>query len=156
MNERGERGRPTVVLVHGFPDTSAVWIPLAERLAGEMHVVSYDVRGAGRSDVPASRAGYALPLLVEDLAAVVDQTSPDALVHLVAHDWGSVQGWEAVITRGLADRFASFTSMSGPPLDHAALWARRHCSLNPGVLWQLLNQALHSWYIAYFQLPLLL
>jgi pimeloyl-ACP methyl ester carboxylesterase len=155
VNERGERGRPTVVLVHGFPDTSAVWIPLAERLAGELHVVSYDVRGAGRSDIPANRADYALPLLVEDLAAVVDQASPDAPVHLVAHDWGSVQGWEAVITRGLADRFASFTSLSGPPLDHAALWARRHRSLNPGDLWPVLNQALHSWYIAYFGLPLL-
>jgi len=155
VTERGERGSPTVVLVHGFPDTSSVWRPVAGRLAAELHVVSYDVRGAGRSDAPTDRAGYALPLLVEDLAAVVDGTSPDAPVHLVAHDWGSIQGWEAVTTRGLADRFASFTSISGPPLDHAALWARRHRTLNPGDLRQMLTQALHSWYIAYFGIPLL-
>ncbi len=155
VTEYGERGRPTVVLVHGFPDASTVWGPLAERLASDLHVVSYDVRGAGRSDTPTGTAGYALPVLVEDLAAVVDHTSPDAPVHLVAHDWGSIQGWEAVTTSGLAERFASFTSMSGPPLDHAALWLRRHRSLHPGDLRPVLSQALHSWYIAYFRLPLL-
>ena len=152
VTEYGERGRPTVVLVHGFPDTSAVWGPVAERLASDLHVVAYDVRGAGRSEAPEGRDGYALPMLVDDLAAVLDRTSPDAPVHLVAHDWGSVQGWEAVTT-GLATRIASFTSISGPPLDHAGLWAREHRSLRPADLRQAIGQALHSWYIAYFHLP---
>ncbi len=155
VTEHGERGQPTVVLVHGFPDTSTVWRPVADRLAPDLHIVSYDVRGAGRSEAPAGRAGYSLPVLIDDLAAVVDATSPDAPVHLVAHDWGSVQGWEAVTTNGLGERFASFTSISGPPLDHAALWVRRHRSLSPASLRQVLRQAMHSWYIAYFQLPLL-
>ena len=100
VTEYGERGRPTVVLVHGFPDTSAVWEPVADRLASDLHVVAYDVRGAGRSDATRERDGYALATLVDDLDAVLDQTSPDAPVHLVAHDWGSVQGWEAVTTKG--------------------------------------------------------
>ena len=60
VTEYGERGRPTVLLVHGFPDTSSVWRPVADRLASDLHVVAYDVRGAGRSDVPANRNGYAL------------------------------------------------------------------------------------------------
>jgi len=153
VTEYGERGRPTVVLVHGFPDTSAVWGPVADRLATDLHVVAYDVRGAGHSDAPSERSGYALPVLVEDLAAVLDASSPDAPVHLVGHDWGSVQGWEAVTTEGLAHRFASFTSVSGPPLDHAGLWAQRHRSLRPADLRLTLGQALHSWYIAYFHVP---
>ena len=153
VTEYGERGRPTVVLVHGFPDTSSVWVPLAHRLSSELHVVAYDVRGAGHSDAPPSRGGYSLPRLVDDLEAVLDRTSPDAPVHLVAHDWGSVQGWEAVTTTGLANRFASFTSISGPPLEHVALWARAHRSLRPADLRETVGQALHSWYIAYFQLP---
>lgn len=155
VTEYGERGRPTVVLVHGFPDTSTVWEPVADRLASDLHVVAYDVRGAGRSDVPSDRNGYALPMLVDDLEAVLDQTSPEAPVHLVAHDWGSVQGWEAVTTNGLSNRFASFTSISGPPLDYAGLWAREHRSFRPADLRQSVGQALHSWYIAYFHLPLL-
>ena len=152
VTERGDPSRPAVVLIHGFPDTSAVWRPLAERLADDLHVVAYDVRGAGRSDAPDTRAGYALPLLVDDLGAVVDAVSPDAPVHLVGHDWGSIQGWEAVTTEGVAHRVASYTSISGPPLDHAANWARRHRTRDPG---PALRQAMHSWYILFFHLPFL-
>ena len=152
--ESGDPARTTIVLVHGFPDTSAVWAPLVALLDPEFHMVTYDVRGAGGSDAPVRRADYALPLLVDDLAAVVDAVSPDAPVHLVAHDWGSIQAWEAVTTDRLAGRFATYTSISGPPLDHAALWARRHRSWRHGDLRLALRQARHSWYIAYFHLPL--
>lgn len=153
VTEAGDPGRPTVLLVHGFPDTSAVWDPVVERLIDSFHVVRYDVRGAGRSEVPATRSGYALPLLVEDMVAVVEATSPDRPVHLVAHDWGSIQGWEAVTTEAASTRFASYTSISGPPLEHAALWARRHRNLRPADVARSVRQALHSWYIAFFHLP---
>jgi pimeloyl-ACP methyl ester carboxylesterase len=155
VTEAGDPGRPTTLLVHGFPDTSAVWDPVADRLSESFHVVRYDVRGAGQSDVPTRRSEYALSFLVDDMAAVMRATSPDAPVHLLAHDWGSVQSWETVTTPELADRFASFTSISGPPLDHAGLWARRHRTLQPSDLLRTVRQALHSWYIAFFHLPLL-
>jgi pimeloyl-ACP methyl ester carboxylesterase len=154
VTEAGDPRRPTILLVHGFPDTSAVWDPVAERLSDSFHVVRYDVRGAGQSDVPPRRSEFALSSLVDDMATVARAMSPDSPVHLVAHDWGSVQGWEAVTTPELADRFASFTSISGPPLDHAGLWARRHRTLRPSDLLRSLRQALHSWYIAFFHLPL--
>jgi pimeloyl-ACP methyl ester carboxylesterase len=83
----------------------------------------------------------------------MEATSPDRPVHLVAHDWGSIQGWEAVTTKELASRFASYTSISGPPLDYAGLWARRHRTPRPSDLLRSVRQALHSWYIAFFQLP---
>jgi pimeloyl-ACP methyl ester carboxylesterase len=153
VTEAGERGKPAVLLVHGFPDTSAVWDPVVERLTDSFHVVRYDVRGAGQSDVPATRSEYALPLLVDDMVAVVAATSPDHPVHLVAHDWGSIQGWEAVTTEAVAHRFASYTSISGPPLDHAGQWVRRHRTLRPSDLLRTARQALHSWYIAFFQVP---
>jgi pimeloyl-ACP methyl ester carboxylesterase len=153
VTEAGEQESPAVLLVHGFPDTSAVLDPVVERLADSFHVVRYDVRGAGQSGVPATRAEYALPLLVEDMVAVVEATCPEKPVHLVAHDWGSIQGWEAVTTAAVASRFESYTSISGPPLDYAGLWARRHRTLRPSGLLRLARQALHSWYIALFQLP---
>jgi pimeloyl-ACP methyl ester carboxylesterase len=156
MTELGERGRPTVVLVHGFPDTSAVWAPVAQLLADSgCHVAAYDVRGAGDSGVPDKQSDYALPVLTEDMAAVITEVSPDSPIHLVGHDWGSIQGWEAVTSERLAGRIASFTSISGPPLEHAALWARRHRTRQIVDLRLALRQAAHSWYIALFHLPLL-
>jgi pimeloyl-ACP methyl ester carboxylesterase len=150
----GAGGAPTVVLVHGYPDDAAMWEPVAEPLAARFHVVAYDTRGAGVSDAPKRTAGYRLERLVDDLAAVVDATSPDRPVHLVGHDWGSVQGWEAVGTERLSGRIASFTSLSGPCLDHAGWWIRgRLSSLGPRAIRQLAVQAAHSWYIGAFHLP---
>ena len=117
--------------------------------------MTYDVRGAGQSDVPSSRAGFTLELLAADVTAVADTFSPSRPVHLVAHDWGSIQGWEAVTTQKFAGRFASYTSISGPPIDHAALWAKAHRTRRVEDIRLTLRQAIHSWYIALFHLPFL-
>ncbi|MEJ2858609.1 MULTISPECIES: alpha/beta fold hydrolase [unclassified Saccharothrix] len=145
VHERGDRSAPTVVLVHGYPDTHRVWDGVAEILAEEYHVVTYDVRGAGASDRPRDLAAYRLPVLARDLFAVVDAVSPDRPVHVVAHDWGSIQAWEAVTTPGA--RIASYTSISGPCLDHIGHWTRGRPT------WQHVKQWLHSWYIVAFHLP---
>lgn len=144
---------PTVVLVHGYPDTHRVWDGVAADLAADHHVVTYDVRGAGESGVPSGREGYDVAHLVADLRAVVDEVSPDGPVHLVGHDWGSIQGWAAVHDPALAGRFASYTSISGPPLDHVARWMREHRSLRWPLLRDLLRQGSRSWYVAFFQIP---
>jgi NAD(P)-dependent dehydrogenase (short-subunit alcohol dehydrogenase family)/pimeloyl-ACP methyl ester carboxylesterase len=147
---------PAVVLVHGYPDTHAVWRPIAGLLAAGRRVVAYDVRGAGASDAPRRIGAYTLATLEADLGAVLDAVSPDRPVHLVGHDWGSIQSWEAVTGSALAGRIASFTSVSGPCLDHAAHWFRARASRpRPRGLAQLAGQSLRSWYIGYFQLPLL-
>jgi pimeloyl-ACP methyl ester carboxylesterase len=95
--ERGDLGAPTVLLVHGYPDNHAVWDAVAEDLAADQHVVTYDVRGIGASDKPRERAAYRVDRLVDDLFAVAGAVSPDSPVHVVGHDWGSVQAWEAMV-----------------------------------------------------------
>jgi pimeloyl-ACP methyl ester carboxylesterase len=155
VTEGGNQDGPTILFVHGFPDTGTVWAPLALELASEFHVVTYDVRGAGESDVPGAEEEYALPALIADMAAVIAATSPARSVHLVAHDWGSIQGWAAVTSDLLTGRIASFTSISGPPLDHVALWTHRHRHGSLADRRLALRQALRSWYIAVFHLPLL-
>lgn len=152
--EWGDPTAPTVVLVHGYPDTHAVWNLVAERLADRFHVVAYDVRGAGHSGVPDTRDGYSIEHLEADLAGVVDAVSPDRPVHLVGHDWGSVQSWPAVCGDRLQGRIASFTSMSGPCLDHVGFWARSRFRADLASLRQLASQGLRSIYIAAFHLPL--
>ena len=88
----GRPGAPVVVLVHGYPNTSALWGPVMANLAGHYRVVAYDVRGMGDSSAPTGRRGWDLAELRADFLAVVDTVSPDDGVHLVGHDWGSVQG----------------------------------------------------------------
>lgn len=148
----GEPSAPTVLLVHGFPDTSAVWEPVAGALAARgLHVAAYDVRGAGASDAPTSREGYDLDHLIADLAAVADEVSPDRPVHLVGHDWGAIQSWHAVGDPNLAERIASFTSISGLPLDQVGRWIRAEAGR--GHVLRLLRQGVRSSYVAWFHLP---
>ncbi|MCE7008639.1 SDR family oxidoreductase [Kibdelosporangium philippinense] len=150
--EQGDPVNPTVLLVHGYPDNHTMWDGVASRLAVKFHVVSYDVRGAGASTRPRATADYQIPCLVEDLFAVADAVSPARPVHVLAHDWGSMQAWYAV-TSGTS-RIASFTTISGPCLDHVAFWMRRRLARpTPRNVAQVVAQQLHSWYMLVFHTP---
>ncbi len=148
-------GKASVVLVHGYPDQQDTWDEVIAALPrDELHLVTYDVRGAGCSDVPGRTADYRTELLVDDLVAVLDATVPDrGPVHLVGHDWGSVQLWDVVAAERddprLRGRIASFTSISGPSLDHVAWLVRRP----RGRRTALARQLLHSWYVYLFHVP---
>src|SRR4051812_2391532 len=90
-------GRPTVVLVHGYPDRQATWATLLQHLPLDgWHVVTYDVRGAGESDVPVRRAGYRTERLVGDPVAGLGAVLPaGGRAHPVRPDWGGLQLWGA-------------------------------------------------------------
>ncbi|MEU2052965.1 SDR family oxidoreductase [Streptomyces bungoensis] len=155
--ELGDPARPTVLLVHGYPDSKEVWSEVAERLAGRFHVVAYDVRGHGRSTAPRPlRGGFTLAKLTDDFLAVADAVSPDRPVHLVGHDWGSVQSWEFVTVARTKGRIASFTSMSGPSLDHFGHWIDARVKRpTPRRAVQLLGQGARSWYVYLLHTPAL-
>ncbi|WP_405931780.1 SDR family oxidoreductase [Streptomyces sp. NBC_00827] len=155
--ELGDPERPTVVLVHGYPDSKEVWAEVAGRLSERFHVVLYDVRGHGRSSAPQPlRGGFTLEKLTDDFLAVVDAVSPDKPVHLVGHDWGSVQSWEFVTVARTEGRIASFTSMSGPSLDHFGHWIKQRVKRpTPRRVGQLLGQGAKSWYVYLLHTPVL-
>jgi NAD(P)-dependent dehydrogenase (short-subunit alcohol dehydrogenase family)/pimeloyl-ACP methyl ester carboxylesterase len=155
--EYGDAALPTVVLVHGYPDSKEVWSQVAGLLADRFHVVLYDVRGHGRSGAPARlKGGFTLEKLTEDFLAVAGAVSPDRPVHLVGHDWGSVQGWEFITVGGTEGRIASFTSISGPSLDHFGHWIKRRVRRpTPRRVAQVLGQGAKSWYVYALHTPVL-
>jgi pimeloyl-ACP methyl ester carboxylesterase len=147
----GSADRPTLVLIHGYPDTQTMWTPVVQRLAVRFHVVTYDVRGAGGSSAPRGRAAYHLDRLADDFDAVCRAVGDAAPVHLVGHDWGGIQGWEYVTRPRFAGRVASFTSIAGPALGHA-LEATR-AALRRRDLVRAADRARRSWYIVPLCLP---
>lgn len=152
----GNPDSPPLVLVHGYPDNHTVWDKVTEQLKERYFVVRYDVRGAGRSDKPAKTRAYRMTHLAADLAAVVDTVIPDRPFHLAAHDWGSIQSWESVTTGPLTSRIRSYTTISGPCLDHVGFWLRNNVTrVSEGGTRKVLKQLASSWYVAMFQLPLL-
>lgn len=148
----GDEAKPAMVLVHGYPDNQEVWEPIIEHLISTFYVVTYDVRGAGQSTVPKKIRAYALARLSLDLECVVNELLPNRTFHLAAHDWGSIQTWESVTEPKFKNRIASYTTISGPCLDHAAFWMRDQFKHQKS---KFFKQLFKSWYIVAFQLPIL-
>ena len=92
----GEKTAPALILLHGYPDNQEVWERVIAVLVQDFYVVSYDVSGAGQSSIPKSIRAYSLAQLAADLMAVANAVLGQRAFHLAAHDWGSIQSWEAV------------------------------------------------------------
>ncbi|MCU4413752.1 alpha/beta fold hydrolase [Acinetobacter sp. WU_MDCI_Axc73] len=146
----GDQQKPALVLVHGYPDNQEVWEPIIHELIDDFYIITYDVRGAGQSSIPKHIRNYRLEQLSLDLEAVVNQLLLNRPFHLAAHDWGSVQTWESVTEPKFKDRILSYTTISGPCLDHAAWLLRDEVKTSPI---DFLKKLTKSWYIGAFHLP---
>lgn len=77
---------PALLLVHGYPQTGAMWHPVATRLATDFTVICPDLRGYGASDKPEGGGDhrmYSKRAMAADLAA---------LMSLLGHHSFSVAG----------------------------------------------------------------
>jgi NAD(P)-dependent dehydrogenase (short-subunit alcohol dehydrogenase family)/pimeloyl-ACP methyl ester carboxylesterase len=142
--------RPTVLAIHGYPDNHHLWDGVAEHLGDRYNLFAYDVRGAGESERPAARSDYRFSQLVSDIGAVIDSLGVGR-VHLLAHDWGSIQTWAAVTDPTVMDKVASFTSISGPHLNYAGKFLRS--ARTPRGLVDVIRQFFASGYIWFFLTP---
>src|SRR5215217_4356189 len=135
-------GPPTgelVVLLHGFPQTSACWTVLLETLAAAGYrAVAPDQRGYSPTARPTTVSAYRLPELVADVVAIADRLDAETF-HLVGHDWGGVVAWR--LAGQQPERVATLTAVSTP---HPRAFAR---ALLAG------TQGLRSAYIPVFRLP---
>jgi pimeloyl-ACP methyl ester carboxylesterase len=103
---------PGLILLHGFPETSTMWLPVMEAaVSAGYRVVAFDQRGYSPGARPEQISAYAIPQLVEDVARVADVFGFEQF-HLVGHDWGSVVGWSFIMRH--PSRVHSWTSLSIP------------------------------------------
>jgi NAD(P)-dependent dehydrogenase (short-subunit alcohol dehydrogenase family)/pimeloyl-ACP methyl ester carboxylesterase len=151
VRESGDRDGPTIVFIHGYPDTKEMWNAVLHRLPERFHTVAYDVRGAGESSRPRGNAAYDFERLGDDLLAVADAVAPGKPVHLVGHDWGGLQGWEFATQPRFEGRLASFTAIAAPSLDQVAIAGEE--LLRRGRVLRWLARLRRSWYILVLLTP---
>ncbi|GFG68134.1 putative oxidoreductase EphD [Mycobacterium kubicae] len=155
--EEGNPEGPTVVLVHGFPDSHVLWDGVVPLLAERFRIIRYDNRGVGFSSVPKPVSAYSMARFADDFAAVIGELSQGQAVHVLAHDWGSVGVWEYLSRPGAGDRVASFTSVSGPSQDQLVnyVFSGLRQPWRPRRFARALAQALRLSYMALFSIPVL-
>lgn len=155
--EEGRPDGPTVVLVHGWPDSHVLWDGVVPLLADKFRVIRYDNRGAAASSSPDEWTSYTMAHFADDFAAVAEALSPGRPVHVLAHDWGSSGMWEYVTRPEAADRVASFTSVSGPLADHFSRFVRDGLTKphRPKLFCRALSQGAHLSYMVFLSIPVL-
>jgi NAD(P)-dependent dehydrogenase (short-subunit alcohol dehydrogenase family)/pimeloyl-ACP methyl ester carboxylesterase len=153
--EQGNPDGPTVVLVHGWPDSHVVWDGVVPKLADQFRIISYDNRGVGKSSVPKRVSAYTMASYADDFSAVIGAVAPGEPVHVLAHDWGSAGMWEYLSRPGASDHVASFTSVSGPSIDHLNRYivANLKRPYRPRLFLRALSQFLSFSYMGFFAIP---
>jgi pimeloyl-ACP methyl ester carboxylesterase len=132
-------GERLALCLHGFPECWYSWrhqMPLLAELG--YRVWAPDMRGYGETDKPTGLAEYAIELLLDDVAALIDASGARSTT-LIAHDWGAIIAWYFAIRRV---RPLSRLVIMNVPHPFAALHALR--------TWK---QFTRSWYALFFQLP---
>ena len=101
----GERGRPVLMFLHGFPEAAFAWDQLLAHFAAPEHggfrCVAPNLRGYEQSSRPADVSAYHAKHLAQDIAALIAaECGPQGqLVALIAHDWGGAVAWNLAAAR---------------------------------------------------------
>jgi pimeloyl-ACP methyl ester carboxylesterase len=131
---------PLVVLLHGFPQCWYQWRYVMPRLAQHFHVVAPDMRGYSESSKPKGVTAYDIEKVSADIDGLIG-TLGEEKAHIVGHDWGGSIAW--YMGAHHAHRIDRLAIINAP---HPAALKRELRSS---------EQALRSWYVLAFQLPLL-
>jgi pimeloyl-ACP methyl ester carboxylesterase len=141
VTDTGPLAGRVVTLLHGFPEDRQCWTALAAVLndAG-YRTLAPDQRGYSPDARPTTRRAYTLDHLAGDALALAETAGADRF-DVVGHDWGASVAW--YLSGHHPERVRSLTALSVPhPAAFAA--AMSHST-----------QALRSWYMLFFQLPVL-
>jgi pimeloyl-ACP methyl ester carboxylesterase len=139
VRDAGPADGEAVVLLHGFPQNRSSWDDVIPLLAeAGYRVLAPDQRGYAPGALPKGRRNYAMPHLLDDVIALLDQAGLEK-AHLVGHDWGGGIAWS--LAAKAPDRLQSLTVLSTP---HPA--AMRRAAVTG-------TQGIRSRYMLFFQLP---
>lgn len=140
-----EGGRPdgkVMLFLHGFPEGGYAWrkqIPyFIER---GYRVVVPDQRGYNQSSKPEGIKAYSMPNLVKDVAELIGQLRQQKVV-LIGHDWGGAVAWVVAIQHPHL-------------LDKLVVLNLPHPEVMKKTLKRWPPQLLRSWYMGFFQVPVL-
>jgi pimeloyl-ACP methyl ester carboxylesterase len=118
--------REAVLFHHGIGASAGIWAGWFPALADAHRLVSFDMRGYGRSHIPAADFAWSLEQMVDDLFAVADAAGLQRF-HLVGESIGGTVALAAALAR--PQRIATLTVSNGAHLgasiQRADAWRRQ-------------------------------
>ncbi len=90
---QGPEGALPILLTHGHAAATQMWAAQVEALKKQFRVITWDLRGHGRSDSPEDPALYSVEYIVDDIAAILDDCGIDKAV-IGGHSLGGVMSFQ--------------------------------------------------------------
>ncbi len=111
VRDSGGAKAPVAILLHGFPDSSAVWSKVTPMLAeAGYRVIAPDLRGFGETDMAPRVADYDIfNGAFKDVLAIMDALHVDQ-AHIVGHDFGAPVAWALAAQH--PERFKTLSALS--------------------------------------------
>jgi pimeloyl-ACP methyl ester carboxylesterase len=132
-------GEKLAILLHGFPEFWYSWRHQLAALSDEYTVVAPDMRGYNLSDKPPNVGDYSIDKLVDDVTGLIRYFGRENAA-VVGHDWGAAIAWAVALKH--PEYVSKLVAMQVPP---ASVWRKN----------QTFDQFLASWYMFFFQIPIL-
>ncbi|GET40598.1 alpha/beta hydrolase fold protein [Microseira wollei NIES-4236] len=129
-----------MLMLHGFPEFWYSWRHLILEFAQDYKVVALDLRGYNDSDKPSEKSAYVMDEFIKDIEGVIKGLGYSSCV-LVAHDWGGGIAWCFAYAHPEMVERLSVMNIPHPAKFGSGL-------MTP-------QQLLRSWYIFFFQLPII-
>lgn len=100
-----------MLLLHGWPDSGRCWTKVAPLLADRYRIVVPDLRGFGGSDAPTDLEAYRMPVLLGDIAGLIEWGGGGP-AFVVGHDFGGALTWQ--VATWLGDRVSRAVVLAAP------------------------------------------
>lgn len=102
-------GRQTLVFVHGLSGSSSAWIPYEAKFTDQYNIVTFDLRGHGKSVKPRGYSEYAIEKFSDDLNALLQHLQIEKYI-LISHSFGTLVAFEYLHKYGQTPTAAIFFS----------------------------------------------
>lgn len=109
--DSGDMHAPAAILLHGFPDSSALWDDVTPLLtAGGFRIIAPDLRGFGDTDIPERLEDYDIQTgAARDVLEIMDKLNIKR-AHIVGFDFGAPVAW--FLAANHPEKFISLTALS--------------------------------------------
>jgi len=139
--ESGDSEKPLLLFVHGFPEFWFSWRSQIKHFKQNYRVVAMDTRGYNESDKPVGVDAYVMKNLIDDVKGLVEDLGVTKFT-LVGHDWGGAIAW-------------NFAAVYPDMLDNLIICNLPHVKALEDAWRSSYAQVLKSWYMLFFQCPVL-
>lgn len=129
---RGGHG-PTLLLIHGYPQSWVEWEHILPALAQHYTVVAPDLPGAGDSDAPATQADYTKKAMAADLHGLMVQLGLSKNIDIVGHDIGTMVAYSYAAAH--PDEVAKLVVSEAPIPDQSIYNFAALTERGPGLWW---------------------